>query len=152
MKLQCSWTDKMRFTAQSGKHKVEMDTNAPIGSDTALTPKQLLVAAICGCTAMDVVSLLKKHKQPLESFHIDADAASTEGVYPSVYQEIELVFKLTGRLDSGRVLESIKLSQTKYCGVSAMVSMAVPISYQVELNGKNIGSGRAEFKLAKEKT
>ncbi len=146
MKLQCSWNDKMRFTAQSGDHKVEMDTNPPIGSDTALTPKQLLVAGICGCTAMDVVALLKKHKQPLESFQVEADATPSEGVYPAVYKEIKLVFKLKGQLDESKVLESVALSQTKYCGVSAMVSKAVPISYTVELNGKNIGAGRAEFK------
>lgn len=145
MKLQCSWNDKMRFTAQSGNHKVEMDTSAPLGSDTALTPKQLLVAGVCGCTAMDVVALLKKHKQPLESFQIEADATTTEGTYPVVYKEIKLVFKLTGELDEAKVLESIKLSQTKYCGVSAMVSKAVLISYTVELNGKKIGTGRANF-------
>lgn len=136
----------MRFTAQSGDHKVEMDTNAPIGSDTALTPKQLLVAGICGCTAMDVVALLKKHKQPLESFQVEADATPTEGVYPAVYKEIKLFFRLKGQLDESKVLESVALSQTKYCGVSAMVSKSVPISYTVELNGKNIGAGRAEFK------
>jgi putative redox protein len=146
MKLECSWNEKMQFTAQSGEHKVEMDAKAPLGSDTALTPKQLLVAGICGCTAMDVVALLKKHKQTIESFQIEADAVPTEGVYPAVYSEIKLVFKLKGSLDESKVLESVALSQTKYCGVSAMVSKAVPISYTVELNGKNIGAGRAEFK------
>lgn len=146
MKLQCHWNDKMRFTAQSGGHEIQMDTNAPIGSDTALTPKQLLVAGICGCTAMDVVALLKKHKQPLESFEVEADATPTEGVYPAIYKEIKLTFKLKGELDAAKVLEAVSLSQTKYCGVSAMVSKAVPISYTVELNGKIIGAGRADFK------
>ena len=136
----------MRFTAQSGDHKVEMDTHAPIGSDTALTPKQLLVAGICGCAGMDVVALLKKYKQPLESFQVEADATLAEGVYPAVYKEIKLVFKLKGQLDESKVLESVTLSQTKYCSVSAMVSKAVPISYTVELNGKSIGAGRTEFK------
>lgn len=146
MKLQCSWNDKMKFTARSGEHAVEMDTSAPMGSDTALTPKQLLVAGICGCTAMDVVALLKKHKQPLESFQIEADATPTEGIHPAVYKEIKLVFKLKGSLDEAKVMESVVLSQTKYCGVTAMVSKAVPITYTVELNGKSIGAGRAEFK------
>ncbi len=146
MKLECRWNEKLRFTAQSGEHKVEMDTHAPMGSDTALTPKQLLVAGICGCTGMDVVALLKKGKQPLESFQIEADATPTEGAYPVVYKEIKLVFKLKGQLDESKVIESVRLSQTKYCGVSAMVSKAVPILYTIELNGKNIGVGRAEFK------
>ncbi len=54
--------------------------------------------------------------------------------------------KTTVRLDAGKVLESVALSQTKYCSVSAMVSRAVPISYTVELNGEKIGAGRADFK------
>ena len=146
MKLNCHWNEKMKFTAHADNHQVEMDTKPPIGGDTALTPKQLLLAGICGCTAMDVVALLKKHKQNIESFEVEADAASTEGVYPAIFKEVKLVFKLKGQLDAKRVLESVTLSQTQYCGVSAMVSKTVPISYQVELNGENIGTGIADFK------
>jgi len=145
MKIQCNWTDKMKFTAEADDHKIEMDTKPPIGNDTALTPKQLLLAGVCGCTAMDVVALLKKDKQFLENFQVEADASTTEGVYPSVFKEIKLNFKIKGKLDASKVLESVRLSQTKYCGVSAMISKAVPISYTVELNGANIGSGKASF-------
>jgi uncharacterized OsmC-like protein len=52
MKLQCVWNDKMRFTAEADSHEVAMDAKSPIGSESAMTPKQLVVAAICGCTAM----------------------------------------------------------------------------------------------------
>lgn len=145
MKLACTWNEKMQFTAEAGRHTFRMDTAAPIGNDAAPTPKQLLLAGICGCTAMDVVALLKKHKQPLESFEIDADAPTTEGVHPAVFKEVRLTFKLKGQLDVATTLESVKLSQTKYCGVGAMVSKAVPITYVVELNGTPIGEGRAEF-------
>lgn len=136
----------MQFTAEAGAHKVVMDTKPPLGDDAALTPKQLLLAGICGCTGMDVVALLKKYKQPLETFSVDADAAMTEGVYPAVFREVRLTFKFNGALDPAKVLEAVTLSQTKYCGVSAMVVKAVPISYTVELNGQNIGSGKADFK------
>lgn len=146
MKLMCNWNEKMKFTAESDSHKVDMDAKSPIGTDTALTPKQLLLAGICGCTAMDVVALLKKYKQPLESFQIEADTTPTQGVYPEIFKNVRLVFKLKGQLDSKKVLEAVTLSQTKYCGVSAMVSKTVPISYTVELNGENIGEGHADFK------
>ncbi len=146
MKLECAWDEKMKFTAVADGHQVEMDTKPPIGGGTALTPKQLLLAAIAGCTAMDVVALLKKYKQPLDSFHVDTDATTTEGVYPAVFKEVKLTFRLKGELDVARVLEAVLLSQTKYCGVSAMVSKAFPISYTVELNGKSIGTGTADFK------
>lgn len=122
-----------------------MDTTSPIGTDVAPTPKQLLVAGLCGCTGMDVVALLKKYKQPLEAFQIEAEATPTEGGHPVVYKDIKLLFKLSGPLDAAKALEAVALSQSKYCGVSAMVSKAVPITYVVELNGQRIGDGKADF-------
>jgi putative redox protein len=146
MKLVCNWNEKMKFTAEADQHKVEMDTKPPIGTDTALTPKQLLLAGICGCTGMDVVALLKKYKQPLEKLHIEAETTLTEGIYPAVFKEVRLIFKVSGEVDPAKVVEAVTLSQTKYCGVSAMVSKSVPISYSIELNGKVIGTGTANFK------
>ncbi len=135
----------MRFTAEADGHRVEMDTKSPIGTDAALTPKQLLLAGICGCTAMDVVALLKKYKQLPSSFRIELDASTTDGPHPHVFKEVKLIFKLAGEIEPAKLLEAVTLSQTKYCGVSAMVSKAVPISYVVELNGNTIGTGKAEF-------
>lgn len=145
MKVHSTWVEKMKFTAQADQHQIEMDAKAPLGGDSALTPKQLLLAGVSGCTAMDVVALLRKFKQPLESFHIEADAPLTEGIQPAVFKEIKLTFKLTGEVMAEKVLEAVRLSQTKYCGVSAMVFKTVPISYTVELNGSLIGSGKADF-------
>lgn len=146
MKLQCTWDDGLKFTADSDNHSVSMDAKPPLGADTALSPKQLLVVGICGCTGMDVVALLKKYRQPLDSLQIAAETTLTESGYPEIFKEVRLAFKLKGALDVAKVMEAITLSQTKYCSVSAMVSKAVPISYTVELNGKNIGTGRADFK------
>jgi putative redox protein len=145
MKLQCKWNEKMKFTAEADGHQVSMDAKSPIGGDSAMTPKHLLLAGISGCTAMDVVALLKKYKQPFESLDVDADAELTEGVFPAVFKEVKLIFRLKGAVDPARILEAVKLSQTKYCGVTAMVSKSVPVTYSVELNGESIGSGKADF-------
>ncbi len=145
MKLQCKWNEKMKFTAQADGFELPMDAKSPIGESSAMTPKQLLLAGISGCTAMDVVALLKKYKQSFESLEVDANAQLTEGVYPAVFKEVSLVFKVQGAVDPSRLLEAVKLSQSKYCGVSAMVSKSVLITYAVELNGQNIGSGQADF-------
>jgi putative redox protein len=145
MKLRSVWTEKMRFTAEVDNHSVPMDTKPPIGDDTAITPKQMLVAAICGCTGMDVVALLKKYKQPLSKFEIEAEATVTEGAHPIVFKEVKLLFKLEGSLEKEKVLEAIALSQTKYCSVSAMLSKAFPINYTVQLNSETIGAGSAQF-------
>jgi putative redox protein len=145
MKIQCTWNEKMKFTAVADGHQVLMDAKPPIGDDSAMTPKHLLLAGIGGCTAMDVVALLKKYKQPFEALEVDADGELTVGSHPIVFREINLVFRLKGQVDAAKVLEAIKLSQTKYCGVTAMVSKSVAISYSVELNGESIGSGQADF-------
>ena len=55
MKLQCKWNEKMKFTAEADGHHVFMDAKSPIGGDSAMTPKHLLLAGISGCTAMEVV-------------------------------------------------------------------------------------------------
>ena len=95
---------------------------------------------------MDVVSLLRKYKQSVVSFEVDAESDLTEGEYPSVFKEIKLKFKVEGQVEAAKLLEAITLSQTKYCGVSAMISKSSLISYNVELNGEVIGSGKADFK------
>ena len=149
MNLKSVWGEKMRFIAEVDNHTVPMDTKPPIGDDTAITPKQMLVAAICGCTGMDVVALLKKYHQPLSKFEIEAEAEAeasvTEGAHPIVFKEAQLVFKIDGALEKQKVLEAITLSQTKYCSVSAMLSKSFPIHYAVQLNSENIGVGAAQF-------
>ena len=146
MKLKSVWSEKMRFIANVDNHSVSMDAKPPIGEDTAITPKEMLIAAICGCTGTDVVALLKnKYHQPLSKLEIEADASVTEGVHPIVFKEVQLVFKIEGALEKEKVLEAITLSQTKYCSVSAMLSKSFPIHYIVQLNSENIGAGSAQF-------
>ncbi len=62
-----------------------------------------------------------------------------------MFKEVKLHFRLKGAVEPARILEAVKLSQTKYCGVTAMVSKNVPVTYTIELNGENIGSGKAHF-------
>lgn len=144
MKIAARWGQKMQFTADSDGQVIAMDAKAPFGEGKAPTPKELLLAAICGCTGMDVVGLLKKHKQPVDSFSVEAESKVHEG-HPAVFTDVELAYRLTGAIDRKVLIESIQLSQTKYCSVSAMVSKAVPIRYQVFLNSEPIHSGSAKF-------
>jgi putative redox protein len=138
MKIECQWNEKLKFTATADSHSVTMDAKAPMGTDGGATPKQLLLMAICGCTGMDVVSLLKKYKQEASSFSIDAEANATTS-HPAVFTDINLVFNINGEVEATRAAEAARLSMTKYCSVSAMVSAAVPIHYRVVVNGKRHG-------------
>ena len=146
MKVVTRWTENMKLVAEADGHAVGMDTKAPLGSDSAQTPKQLVVAGLSGCTAMDVVALLKKYQQPLESLEIDADVEKSTGVYPEVFTQAVLTFRFKGMLDEARVIEAVTLSQTKYCGVSAMLAKVFPIFYRIEINGKQVGSEGQAFR------
>jgi putative redox protein len=146
MKASCQWQQKMLFNLEMGNHRVSIDAPEPFGANSAPSPKQLTLGSLCGCTAMDVISLLRKHKQDVHSLRIEADAPKTSG-QPSVFASVHLRYYLDGTLDEDKVLEAIHLSQSKYCGVSAMIDKIAPISYDVFVNGKSVGSGKAEFSL-----
>jgi len=145
MKIQTTWQEKMRFKSVTGDHQIVIDAHSPIGNDAGFTPKELVAAAIAGCTGLDVVSLLKKYKEPLESLEITTDVEQTEKGYPTVFKNVWLVFNFKGNLTKEKVLEAVRLSQTKFCGVTAMIVKTAPIHYKVLLNGIEIGTGEAAF-------
>lgn len=139
------WKDGMEFEGVVGHHKVPMDAKAPLGKETAATPKELVAMGLGGCTAMDVIALLKKHKQPPRNFRVDVDIQPTSGTHPVVFAKALLSFVVDGEVDADKLVEAVNLSQTKYCGVSAMLSKALPIEYRIVLNGNEIGTGLAKF-------
>lgn len=145
MKAELNWSDKMLFHAQAGDHQVAVDAKPPIGSAQGMAPKELLLSALMSCTAMDVVALLKKHKQKLERFRITIEAPISEGGHPKTFTRADLLFDVAGEIDEAILLASVRASQTQFCGVSAMLSRAFPISYSIMLNGSAIGSGSAHF-------
>ncbi len=144
MKVHCTWTEKLRFVSTIGNHAVVMDAKKPLGDEAAPTPKEFLLSALCGCTGMDVISLLRKHQQPVEEFHVTAEAGTRTG-HPAIFSEISIKFQIRGPVDPARVIEAVALSQTQYCSVSAMLSRAVPIHYTVEIDGEEIHRGQAAY-------
>lgn len=145
MKAVLDWKEGMHFEATSDGNAVQMDAKAPLGKSQAMTPKELVAVGLGGCTAMDVVALLKKHKQTYHKFAIEVDVSTSTGQTPAVFTEAKLNFQLFGEVDPQIYLEAVHLSQTKYCGVSKMLSLAFPIEYTVALNNEVIGQGKAEF-------
>ena len=133
------------FEATSRGHAVRMDTNGLGSRDSGQTPKELLLAAISGCTAMDVIGLLRKYKVAYERFDILADAEQTD-THPKVFKKVELTYDLTGtEIPLDRVREAVEHSMTRYCGVSAMVSKVVPLHYTIRINGEALHQGQAHF-------
>lgn len=106
------------------------------GSNAAIRPKELLLVSLGGCTGSDVASILQKKRVPLEDFEINIDAESSEE-HPKVYTKIHLEYIFYGEnIKEKDVARAIELSQTKYCGVTAMLEKAVEIthSYQIKSN------------------
>jgi putative redox protein len=145
MKIDLVWSDRMQFEARAGEHKVAVDARPPIGANRGMAPKELLLSALASCTAMDVVALLKKHKQKLEGLNVGVEAPVSEGGYPKRFTRADLVFDVRGVIEPKVLLDSVRASQTTFCGVSAMLSKAFPIAYKVVLNGTEIGIGEANF-------
>ncbi len=152
MKTTIVWKDAMTFEGTAGQHTVSMDAKAPIGRDSGASPKELVAMGLGGCTAMDVIALLKKYKQPPQSFQIDVEIQPSSAGHPIVFEKARLSFVVNGQVDAAKLLEAISLSQTKYCGVSAMLSKALPIEYKVVLNGEEIGTGVANFETNKKES
>lgn len=145
MQARTVWTEKMKFTAQSEGHSIEMDAKPPFGNNLGPTPKELVAMAVAGCTGMDVVALMKKYKQPLEALEVNVDAPTVEKTQPPVFKEIFLTFVFKGQLEKEKVIEAVHLSQTKFCAVSAMLSASVPIHYKIILNDEEVGNGESHF-------
>jgi len=146
MKAVVTQVDSMKFNAQSGAHTFTIDAKSPIGKDQGPTPKELLAIGLIGCTAMDVAALMKKYKMPMENFEVSTELEmSPPGQHPAVFKSAKIKFDVTGNVDSEKLKEAVVLSQTQYCGVTAMLAKAFPITYDVILNGEKIASGEAIF-------
>lgn len=116
-------------------HWVMMDGGPTFGgSEAASSPKELLMFALGGCTAMDVIPILKKKRVPLEGFEVHVTGNAQEE-HPQVFTDIHLEYVFYGHeINPADVERAIELSTTKYCSVSAMLSQAVKLthSYRIE--------------------
>ena len=115
-------------------HWVPVDSKKEFaGYDAATHPMELVLLALGSCTGCDVVSILEKKKVRLTGFnvHIDADRSET---HPKIFTKIHLEFVFFGMgLNPVHLKRAIELSQEKYCPVSAMLKLSVPIttSYRI---------------------
>jgi putative redox protein len=105
-----------------------MDTAA---EKTANTPMELVLLALCGCTASDVVGILRKKREPFTGLEVRAEAERADG-YPAVYTSIHLTYLVRGRVSQNAVEDAVRLSKEKYCSVSAMLEKTAKIVHTIE--------------------
>lgn len=140
------WKQNMIFQGEVGGHQVMMDAIPPFGQHSHPTPKELLMVSMGGCTLMDVISLLKKHKQNVTGLHV-VNNANTTKTQPQIFETAHLEFHATGEISADIFKEAIHLSLSKYCSVNAMLYKVVKISWSAVINSETVGKGEAEFSV-----
>ncbi|HLV88089.1 MAG TPA: OsmC family protein [Candidatus Sulfotelmatobacter sp.] len=127
------WTDKERYVAEAtSRHAIVMDTAA---EKTANTPMELVLIALCGCTASDVVGILRKKREPFTGLEVSAEGERASS-YPAVYTAIKLVYRVRGKVARKAMEDAVRLSKEKYCSVSAMLEKTAQISVQIEYDAE----------------
>lgn len=125
----------LTFSAKtSSNHWVMMDGPEDFGgSNAAIRPKELLLVALGGCTGSDVASILQKKRIQVDSFEMNITADSTDE-HPKVYTKMHVEYVFHGKgIKEKDVERAIELSQTKYCGVTAMFEKAMEITHSYKI-------------------
>jgi putative redox protein len=124
------WTDKDRFVCSSSSgHAIIVDAGS---EKTANSPVELVLIALCSCTATDVVSILRKKREPFTSIEVLANAErATEP--PKVFTKIKVTYRVAGPVSRKSVEDAVRLSIDKYCSVEAMLKKSVEITFDIEL-------------------
>ncbi|MBN2879413.1 MAG: OsmC family protein [Clostridia bacterium] len=129
------WVSDMAFETEISGHKILMDASEDVGGhDQGPRPKPLIIAALTGCTGMDVVSILKKMRVEIESFNMSVETEMTEE-HPKTYSKIHMVYEFTGKdLDPAKIEKAVSLSQDRYCGVSELLKKGLELTYEIKIN------------------
>ena len=125
------WIDKQRFVATSPSgHAMAIDSDR--ASNQAPGPMELLLLALGACTATDVVIILDKKRQKLESLEVIC-SGERAAEPPTVWTKLEMLYRLRGQLDDAAVKHAIQLSEDKYCSVAAMLRKTATLSWRYEI-------------------
>jgi putative redox protein len=135
MKARVKWIQDVAFVGESGSgHAVVMD-GAPDagGRNIGVRPMEMLLLGLGGCSAFDVVMILKRGREPITDCVVELEAQRAE-TDPKVFTAIEMVYKITGKnLDPKKVERAVSLSKEKYCSASIMLSVTAKITHRIEI-------------------
>jgi putative redox protein len=135
--ISVKWQKKMLFQVQQDGHSFFIDASEDVGGeDKGCRPKALLLSGLAGCTGMDVVSILRKMK--ITDFHLNIRVtADSTDEHPKIYKDIVIYYEFTGDdLPWEKLEKAVNLSETRYCGVSAMLRKAAKIEAIITVNGR----------------
>ena len=128
-----SWKEKMMFDSKVNDHNIRLDANTDDGgANTGPRPKPLMLDALAGCTAMDMISLLDKMKVNYSGLQIEVLGELTEE-HPKIYHKVHVIYMIhASEEEDDKIRKAVTLSQDKYCGVSAMFRAFAEVSWQIK--------------------
>lgn len=137
------WRGDMAFEGLGStwpEGKIALDADEAVGGHgRGFRPMELLLVGLAGCTAMDVISILRKKQQDVTAFEVEVEGIQVEE-HPRTFGTIHVLYRVTGRtVDEKAVARAIELSETKYCGASAMLREKAVITSRYEI----LEAGRA---------
>lgn len=138
MEAKVIWKQGLSFTGTAGsRFEVDLGPDPEVGGDNdGFRPIELIAIGLAGCTAMDVISILKKKRQVITDFEVQVHAERAEE-HPKVFTHVLIKYLVEGEnIDQAAVARAIELSTTKYCPSHAMLKMAVDIDHTYEIKEK----------------
>jgi putative redox protein len=128
------WTSKIAFKANINGHDLMMDLDEDSGGNNlGPRPKPLLLASLGGCTAMDVISILKKMRVEPDYFNVRLEGEVTEE-HPKHFTKIHMIYEFRGKdLPLDKLQKAIDLSRERYCGISYTLQKAIELTYEIKI-------------------
>jgi putative redox protein len=144
MQAKVVWQENMAFTgtAESG-FNIQLDAKKEVGGEgKGFVPMELMAISLAGCTAMDVMSILRKKRQDVTSFEVHVDAPRA-GEHPKVFTSATIEYLVTGHnVDEKAVVRAIQLSAENYCPAQAMLGKVMPIDLHYRIFEEKDGEQR----------
>lgn len=132
-KIELSWKGEMLFESVAPEGSVMIDAPEDAGGQgKGLRPKALMLTSLAGCTAMDVISLLKKMRAEVADFKIEVEANLTEE-HPKVYDKVKVIYKFYDKdFQKDKIEKAVNLSVDSYCGVMHMFRQFADVSIEIK--------------------
>lgn len=128
---QVKWIGDQKFVAVSpSAHAIAIDSDRQ--SNQAPGPMELVLIALGACTATDLVIILEKMRQKMESLEVICSGERAADP-PTVWTKLEILYRLRGKLEEAAVKHAIELSEAKYCSVAAMLQKTAKITWRLEI-------------------
>lgn len=129
MHAQIKWTDGMQFIARARKGPAVVIDSRDGGTGTS--PMEMVLMGVAGCTAMDVISIMRKKRVQIDDFHVNITGEYAEK-HPKRYTDIRIEYVFRGKDTKPKAVEhAIKLSETKYCSAMASLNANFAHSYRI---------------------